>query len=102
MLLQLEIHKQLHAKHWQDIIFEKRVEIQEGSRGVQARHNARKRHGCIFSCLCMTPNPLFEESFWGGNTLGLIPAGPPHTLGYSCTFYAPTTSPARDSKQSIA
>ena len=37
--------------------------------------------------------PCFEEFFWGGNTLGLVPASLPHTLGYACTFYAPTSPP---------
>ena len=37
--------------------------------------------------------PCFEEFFWGGNTLGLIPASLPHALGYACTFYAPTSPP---------
>ena len=31
--------------------------------------------------------PCFEEFFWGGNTLGRIPASLPHTLGSACTFY---------------
>ena len=35
--------------------------------------------------------PCFEEFFWGGNTLGLVPASLRHTLGYACTFYAPTS-----------
>ena len=35
--------------------------------------------------------PCFEEFFQGGNTLGLVPASHPHTLGYACTFYAPTS-----------
>ena len=35
----------------------------------------------------------FEE-FWGGeNVLGLVPASLPHTLGYACTFYDPTSPP---------
>ena len=34
--------------------------------------------------------PYFEEFFCGGNTLGLVPASLPHTLGYACTFYSPT------------
>ena len=40
---------------------------------------------------------IFEEFFffWGGNTLGLVPASLPHTLGYACTFYTPTTPPPR-------
>ena len=37
--------------------------------------------------------PCFEEFFWGGNTLGLVPASLPRTLGYACTFYAPTSPP---------
>ena len=37
--------------------------------------------------------PCFEEFFWGGNTLGLVPASLPHTLGYACTFYTPTFPP---------
>ena len=46
--------------------------------------------------------PCFEEFFWGGNTLGLVPASLPHTLGYACTFYAPTSPPpnlARSAKE---
>ena len=39
--------------------------------------------------------PCFEEFFWGGNTLGLVPASLPHTLGHACTFYAPTSPPPR-------
>ena len=39
--------------------------------------------------------PCFEEFFWGGNTLGLVPASLPHTLGYACTFYAPTSPPPK-------
>ena len=35
--------------------------------------------------------PCFEEFSWGGNTLGLVPANLPHTLGYACTFYTPTS-----------
>ena len=27
--------------------------------------------------------------------LGLVPASLPHTLGYACTFYAPTSPPTR-------
>ena len=41
--------------------------------------------------------PCFEEFFWGGNTLGLVPASLLHTLGYACTFYAPTSPPPRKS-----
>ena len=37
--------------------------------------------------------PCFEEFFWGGNTLGLVPASLPHALGYACTFYTPTSPP---------
>ena len=37
--------------------------------------------------------PCFEEFFGGGNTLALVPASLPHTLGYACTFYAPTSPP---------
>ena len=37
--------------------------------------------------------PCFEEFFWRGNTLGLVPASLPHALGYACTFYAPTSPP---------
>ena len=35
----------------------------------------------------------FEEFFGGENVLGLVPASLPHTLGYPCTFYAPTSLP---------
>ena len=37
--------------------------------------------------------PCFEEFCWRENTLGLVPACLPHTLGYACTFYAPTSPP---------
>ena len=40
--------------------------------------------------------PSFEEFFWGGNTLGLVPASLPHALGYACTFYAPTSPPPKE------
>ena len=40
--------------------------------------------------------PCFEEFFWGGNTLGLAPASLPYTLGYACTFYAPTSPPPKN------
>ena len=33
----------------------------------------------------------FKEVFWGRNTLGLVPCGHPHSLGYACTLYAPTS-----------
>ena len=33
----------------------------------------------------------FEEFLGGENVLGLVPASLPHTLGYACTFYAPTS-----------
>ena len=39
--------------------------------------------------------PCFEEFFWGGNTLGFVPASLPHTLGFACTFYAPTSPPLK-------
>ena len=35
--------------------------------------------------------PIFEEFFWGGNTLGLVPSSHSHSLGYACTLYAPTS-----------
>ena len=35
--------------------------------------------------------PCFEEFFWGGNTLGLVPSSRPRSLGYACTLYAPTS-----------
>ena len=35
----------------------------------------------------------FEEFLGGENVLGLVPASLPHTLGYPCTFYAPTSPP---------
>ena len=40
--------------------------------------------------------PCFEEFFfffWGGNTLGRVPAGLPHSLGYACTLYTPSSPP---------
>ena len=43
--------------------------------------------------------PCFEEFFWVGNTLGLVPASIPHTLGYACTFYAPTSPPPKKEGQ---
>ena len=33
----------------------------------------------------------FEEFLGGEDVLGLVPASLPHTLGYACTFYAPTS-----------
>ena len=36
---------------------------------------------------------FFEEFLGGENVLGLVPASLPHTLGYACTFYAPTSPP---------
>ena len=35
----------------------------------------------------------FEEFLGGENVLGRVPASLPHTLGYACTFYAPTSPP---------
>ena len=35
--------------------------------------------------------PCFEEFLGGENVLGLVPASLPHTLGYACTSYAPTS-----------
>ena len=35
---------------------------------------------------------LVSKSFFcGGNTLGLVPSSHPHSLGYACTLYAPTS-----------
>ena len=45
------------------------------------------------------PNP-FEEFFWGGNTLGLVPSSLPHIVGYASTLYAPTSPlPSYSGKQ---
>ena len=33
----------------------------------------------------------FEEFFWEKKSLGLVPASVPHTLGYTCTLYTPTS-----------
>ena len=33
--------------------------------------------------------PYLKEFLWGGNTLGLVPASLPHTLGYACTCTPP-------------
>ena len=67
-----------------------------GSTGVQ-------RYGCIPQSAANNleeipqklglQTPCFEEFLGGGNVLGLVPAGLPHTLGYACTFYAPTSPP---------
>ena len=38
----------------------------------------------------------FEEFLGGGHVLGLVPASLPHTLGYACTFYAPTSPPQKN------
>ena len=35
--------------------------------------------------------PFLKEFFWGENTLGLVPSSHPHSLGYACTLYAPTS-----------
>ena len=37
--------------------------------------------------------PCFKDFFCVGNTLGLVPSCRPHSLGYACTFYAPTSPP---------
>ena len=37
----------------------------------------------------------FEEFFGLGNALGLVPASLPHTLGYACIFYTPTSAPPK-------
>ena len=34
---------------------------------------------------------VLKTLFIGGNTLGLVPSNLPHTLGYACTLYAPTS-----------
>ena len=34
---------------------------------------------------------VLTEFFLGGNALGLVPSNLPHTLGYTCTLYAPTS-----------
>ena len=39
--------------------------------------------------------PCFEEFLGGENVLGLVPASLLHTLGYACTFYAPTSPPPK-------
>ena len=70
-----------------------------GSTGVQ-------RYGCIPRSAANNLGEIpknwelqiscFEE-FWGGeNVLGLVPASLPHTLGYACTFYAPTSPPPKE------
>ena len=41
----------------------------------------------------------FEEFLGGENVLGLVPASLPHTLGYACAFYAPTSPPPKLIKQ---
>ena len=38
----------------------------------------------------------FEEFLGGENVLGLVPASLPHTLGYACTSYAPTSPPPKE------
>ena len=43
----------------------------------------------------------FEEFLGGENVLGLVPASLPHTLGYACTFYAPTSPPPRPLRSRI-
>ena len=40
---------------------------------------------------------VLKGFFWGGNTLGLVPSCRPHSLGYACTFYAPTSPPLKKS-----
>ena len=44
--------------------------------------------------------PSFEEFFWRGKTLGLVPASLPHALGYACTFYALISPPPKPSLSS--
>ena len=36
-------------------------------------------------------SPCFKEFFRGGTAEGLIPSRHPHSLGYACTLYAPTS-----------
>ena len=57
------------------------------SRGVRRTtwERSLKKWELQISCL--------EEFLGGGNVLGLFPASLPHTLGYACTFYAPTSPP---------
>ena len=38
----------------------------------------------------------FEEFLGGENVWGLAPASLPHTLGYACTLYAPTSPPPNE------
>ena len=33
--------------------------------------------------------PSFEELFWGGSTLVMVPSGLPHALRYACALYTP-------------
>ena len=40
--------------------------------------------------------PCFKEFSCGGNTLGLVPSCRPHSLGYACTLYAPTSPPLKN------
>ena len=47
-------------------------------------------------------NPFILKSLcWGGNTLGLVPANHPHSVGYACTLYAPTSPLPRGSSKEI-
>ena len=71
-----------------------------GSMGV-------KRYGCIPRSAANNLGEIpknwelqiswFEEFLGGENVLGLVPASLPHTLGYACTFYAPTSPSPRNS-----
>ena len=64
-----------------------------GSTGVQTCGVVR-RTNWERSLKIGSSKSLVLKSFLGGeNVLGLVPASLPHTLGYACTFYAPT-SPA--------
>ena len=36
---------------------------------------------------------VLKGFFWEENTLGLVPSCRPHSLGYACTLYAPTSPP---------
>ena len=57
------------------------------SRGVQRTTWERSLKNWELHISC------FEEFLGGENVLGLVPASLPHTLGYACIFYAPTSPP---------
>ena len=58
----------------------------------RAQKSAKERKNCKQPGL-KQPGLGTPKILGGENVLGLVPASLPHTLGYACTFYAPTSPP---------